>query len=171
MATPDLRSAATTYDQKVAGRLSYSSRENHATGPDSAAAHNARAIVLPAPAVPVTTVNGHDRAPWAISLVMCGRGSAQSGTSGAVTLDARTGSQANAPDHLEPVTTCLAAWVAMKTSAGSWPGHPDRPPVGISPARLRHHNVTSGAAHDWWVNRPLALKEPQPKGLRHRLVP
>ena len=85
MATPDRRSAATIEGQKAPGRLLYSSSETQATGRDSAAAHNARAIVLPAPTGPVATVSGHRCAPWAIISVIRGRCSAQSGTAGAVT--------------------------------------------------------------------------------------
>ena len=90
-ATPDRRSAATTYVQKTLGRLSNSSTVTQAACPGPAAAHNASAIVLPAPAGPVTTVSGHHRLPWAISSVIRGRGTAQSGTPGAVIFDARTG--------------------------------------------------------------------------------
>src|SRR5439155_23329925 len=73
------------------GRLSNSSSPTQATGPGSAVAHKARAIVLPAPGGPVTTVTGHHRVPSAISLVIRGRGTVQPGTPGTVTLDARIG--------------------------------------------------------------------------------
>ena len=58
--------------------------EPQATGLGSAAAHHASAIVLPAPAGAVRTVSGHHRLPWAISWVIRGRGTAQSGAPGAV---------------------------------------------------------------------------------------
>ena len=95
MATPDWRNAATTYDQNTPGRLSNSSSPTQATAPALAAAHRARAIVLPAPGGPVTTVSGHHRVPSAISLVIRGRDTAQSETLGTVILDVRTGSLAN----------------------------------------------------------------------------
>ena len=81
------------------GRLSNSSRQTQATFPGPAAAHNARAIVLPAPAGAVTTVSRHHRLPSAISVVIRGRGSAQPGTPGAVIFDARTGMPAETADR------------------------------------------------------------------------
>ena len=60
-------------------------QRTQAPGPDSAAAHNARAIVLPAPTGPVATVSGHRCVPWAIISVIRGLCSAQPGTAGAVT--------------------------------------------------------------------------------------
>ena len=55
----------------------------------------------------MTTVSGHHRAPWAISLVIRWRGTAQSGTFGAVILDVRMGSP---PEESRPPTAggCLA---------------------------------------------------------------
>src|SRR6201996_9778297 len=94
MATPARCSAATTYDQKTPDRSSWLSRETQATIRDSAAAHNARAIVLPAPPGPVTTVSGHHRVAWVISWPTRGRGTAQSGVPGAVILEGGTGTAA-----------------------------------------------------------------------------
>jgi hypothetical protein len=89
---------------------------DQATGPDSAAAYNARAIVLPAPAGPVTTVSGHRRVPSAISAVIRGRGTTQSGTPGAVIFAARIGSAADIADRLVRVAACPAKRVAIGTS-------------------------------------------------------
>ena len=56
---------------------------------------------MPAPAGPLTTVSRHLRAFSPISLVIRGRGKAQSGIPGGVILDARIGSRAEAAngDH------------------------------------------------------------------------
>src|SRR4029077_11978135 len=97
-------------------RLSKSSRPTQATGPVCAAAHNATAIVLPAPGGPVTTVSGHHRVPSATSFVIRGRCTAQSGTFGAVILDARMGSAADPDDRLPRVDTWLATLTAIATS-------------------------------------------------------
>src|SRR5215468_12176436 len=95
MAMPDRRSASATEDQNALGWLSYSSRLTQAASPGSDAAHDAKAIVLPAPTGPVRTVNGHHRVPWVISWVIRGLRTAQSGTFGAVIFEARTGSLAD----------------------------------------------------------------------------
>src|SRR5215469_2686746 len=97
------------------GRLSYSSRPTQAIRPGSAAAHNATAIVLPAPGGPVTTVSGHHRTPPAISLAIRGRCTTQSGTPGAVIFEARIGSPAGAAVRLVRVIS-WAAWVILDTS-------------------------------------------------------
>src|SRR6266550_3892290 len=110
-------------------RLSKSSRPTQATGPGCAAAHNATAIVLPAPGGPVTTVSGHHRVPSAISPVIRGRRTAHSGTSGTVILDVRIGSPAGPADRLVRPDPRLATWIAIITSrAPTLRRHgPDRP--------------------------------------------
>ena len=92
-ATPAFRRAAATYDQKTLGRLSYSSRVIQAGVYETllAAAHDAMAMVLPAPGGPVTEVS-LPRAPFSMSLSMRGRVIAQPGRPGMVILDIRTGS-------------------------------------------------------------------------------
>src|ERR1700759_4776258 len=105
MATPDRCKAATTYDQKAAGRLSWLSRETQATGRDSVAAHNARAIVLPAPRGPVTTGSGHHRVAWVISWPIRGRGTAQAGVPGAVILEGGIGTAADTGGRRARVAT------------------------------------------------------------------
>ena len=91
------------------GRLSNSSRPTQATVPGSAAAHSARAVVLPAPAGPVTTVSGHHRAPCAISLVIRGRGTTQPGTPGAVIFVATIGTPAETAGRRAQVAARSAA--------------------------------------------------------------
>ncbi len=118
---PDRRNAAATWAQKISGRLSYSSTVTQATVAGSTAAHSARAVVLPAPAGPVTTVSGPRRLPWAISLVIRGRGTAQSGTPGAVILVARIGTSAQTVGLLAWAATCLAAQVAIGSSPVLFP--------------------------------------------------
>ena len=115
-AMPARRSAATTWAQKIFGWLPYPSRPTQATAPGSAAAHDARAIVLPAPAGAVTTVSRCHRLPWAISMVIRGRGTAQSGTPGAVILAARIGTSAETVGLLARAAACLATWAAIGTS-------------------------------------------------------
>ena len=88
--------------------MSYSSSDTQATGPGSAAAHNARAIVLPAPGGPVTTVSGHHRVPRAMSWAIRGRASAQSGTAGAVILATKIGSLPETAARLARAVPCLA---------------------------------------------------------------
>src|SRR5438477_4273588 len=110
MATPDRRSASVAYDQNTPGRSSYSSTFTQATGPGSAAAHSASAIVLPAPGGPVITVSGHHRVPRAISSVILRRGTVQAGTSGAVIFDARIGSPAGPADG--PVSAAVSGSTA-----------------------------------------------------------
>src|SRR5260370_29617955 len=95
--------------------MAKSSRQIQATGPGSTAAHNARAIVLPAPAGPVTTVSGDHRVPSAISWVTRGRCTAQSGTFGTVILDARIGVSAETAGRLARAA-CLTTWAAIGTS-------------------------------------------------------
>ncbi len=123
---PDRRSAATTYNQKSAGRLSYSSRESQATAPGRAAAHKVTAIVLPAPGRPVTTVSGHRRVPRVISVVIRGRWIAQPGTSGTVTLDSRIGLSAGTDPGSGRAIARLAVDIATGTSPppGRQPGPP-----------------------------------------------
>jgi len=55
----------------------------------------------------VTTVSGHHRVPSAISLVIRGRGTAQSGTFGAVILEVRMGSPADTVDRRPRVSAWL----------------------------------------------------------------
>jgi hypothetical protein len=107
--------------------LSNSSRPSQATGPGSAAAHNASAIVLPAPAVAVITVSGHHRLPWAISLVIRGRGTTQSGTPGAVIFAARIGTSAETAGLLARAATWLATRVVIGTSRLPPAQRPDSP--------------------------------------------
>src|SRR6201996_8295286 len=108
MGTPDRCNAATTYDQKTAGRSSWLSSETQATIRDSAAAHNARAIVLPAPRGPVTTVSGNHRVAWVISWPTRGRGTAQSGVPGALILEGGIGMAAETAGRRARVATCVA---------------------------------------------------------------
>lgn len=117
------------------GRLSNSSRPTQATTPGSATAHNARAVVLPAPAGPLTTVSWHHRTPSAMSLVTRGHRTARSGTPGAVIFAAGTGSSADTADRLVRGATWLAPWVAIDTLPGPFfPGQrPDsRGPLAIT---------------------------------------
>ena len=65
----------------------------------------------------MTTVSGHHRVPWAISLVIRGRGTAQSGTPGAVILAARIGTLAETADRLAGGATCPAISAAIGTSS------------------------------------------------------
>ena len=103
-------------------------------------------------------VSGHHRMPWVISVVTRGRWTAQSGTFGAVILEARIGSPWEAAGRLEVVTVCLevvtmclAVRAAIRTSAGVLTG-PTRP----SNQRAYHpcyHQIAAGrdyASHDWW---------------------
>jgi hypothetical protein len=79
------------------------------TVPGWAAAHSARAVVLPAPAGPLTTVSGHHRVPCAISLVIRGRDTAQHGTPGAVILAATIGTPAETAGRRARVASRSAA--------------------------------------------------------------
>src|SRR5260370_1732441 len=93
-----------------------------------AAAHTARAIVLPAPGGPVTVVMG-PRAPRAMSRSIRGRGISHSGTPGTVTLDVRSGSPAPAAGRPWPAVASMAALVAIAI-----PLFPLRdPPAAIPP--------------------------------------
>ena len=65
-------------------------------------------MVLPAPGAPVTTVSGHHRAPSAIRLVIRWRWTAHAGMAGALILDIRIGSPANAADRLARAGARLA---------------------------------------------------------------
>ncbi|SRR6266566_2286502 len=118
------------------GRLSKSSRPTQATGPGCAAAHNATAIVLPAPGGPVTTVSGHHRVPSAISAVIRGRRTAHSGTSGTVILDVRIGSPAGPADRLVRPDPRLATWTAISTSPRSHPPPATDPIVLAGKSRI-----------------------------------
>src|SRR5207247_10143857 len=95
----------------------------------SAAAHCARAIVLPAPGGPVTTVSGHHLVPSAISLVTRGRGTAQPGTPGTVIFDSRIG--VSTPGRRAGSRT-LRARDGGGTARRAW----DRTPVTCGSARL-----------------------------------
>src|SRR3989440_11806197 len=112
------------------GRLSNSSSPTQATGPGSAVAHKARAIVLPEPGGPVTIVSGHHRVPSAISLVIRGRGTAQCGTSGGVIFEVRIGSTEDTVARRPRVD----AWLAPSAVIYVPPGrcreglHPSKPP-------------------------------------------
>src|SRR5271166_2162362 len=75
--------------QKTFGLLSYWSSVTHATGPGLAAAHDATAIVLPAPGGPVITVRG-PAVPSSMRLSRRGRGTIQLGTLGAVIFACKT---------------------------------------------------------------------------------
>src|ERR1700744_4191640 len=111
------RTAATTLDQNTPGRLSNSSSPTQAIRPGSAAAHNASAIVLPAPGGPVTVVSGHDRIPAAIRPVIRSRGTAHSGTTGTVILAARIGWPPEPAGRLPRADIRLGTWaVVMGTS-------------------------------------------------------
>src|SRR5258705_8775120 len=98
------------------GRLSNSSSPTQATGPGSAVAHKARAIVLPEPGGPVTIVSGHHRVPSAISLVIRGRGTAQCGTSGGVIFEVRIGSPPDTAARRPRVDAWLAPSAVIDTS-------------------------------------------------------
>src|SRR5271170_4372787 len=77
-------------------------------------------MVLPEPAGAVTKVSGHHRLPSAISLVIRGRLSAQSGTPGAVILAATIGMPPDTARLPARVATFRATWVAIG-SPGSLP--------------------------------------------------
>ena len=62
-------------------------------------------------------VSRHCRVPSVISLVIRGRGTAQSGTPGAVILAARMGTLAETADRLGGVATCPAISTAIGTSS------------------------------------------------------
>src|SRR5689334_3581319 len=99
-------------------RLSNSSSPTQATGPGSAVAYRARAIVLPAPGGPVTIVSGHHRVPSAISLVIRARGTAQCGTSGGVIFEVRIGSPEGTVARRPRVDAWLAPSAVMYVPPG-----------------------------------------------------
>src|SRR5438067_13556334 len=80
------------------------------------AAHRARAIVLPAPGGPVSAVTGPP-APWAMSAWIRGRGISHSGTTGTVTLDARSGSPAPAACRPESAVSGVVTLVTIATAS------------------------------------------------------
>src|SRR5215471_13563096 len=114
----------------------------HAVAPAAwlAAAHMARAIVLPAPGGPVTVVI-EPRAPAAMSRSIRGRSISQSGVLGTVTLDVRSGSPAPVVCRPEPTVAAMAALVAIaitfshRRARGSHP--PATRPVAPGLARPR----------------------------------
>ena len=90
ISTPARRRASTMYDQNARGRLSYSSRLTQAIGscPAWAVAHEAMAMVLPAPGGPLTRVSG-PCLPASIRLTIRGRETSHGGRVGVVILEAR----------------------------------------------------------------------------------
>src|SRR5205814_4115023 len=105
-----------------------------ASGPPGglAAAHSARAIVLPAPGGPVTVVMG-PRAPRAMSLSSLGRGTSQPGTPGTVILDVRSGSPVPVACRAEPPGEGITATIGITPLVGDDPS-PSRT-VRARPAR------------------------------------
>ena len=98
--------------------------------------------------------------PRAISLVIRGRGTAQTGMSGAVILDARIGSAAEAAAALGPASTCLAALTAIGTSAGD-PGRAGAPALDAKTTALLQVAVSvaigsSPVCLHWSAGRALA---------------
>ena len=124
----------------------------------------------------MTTVSGHDRAPLAISLVIRGRCTAQSGTHGAVIFDARIGtaaaswpSEGAAPRAATLVVTGIsplspAAWAARhgRSHPACRLGHSARSPWR---APRSHHHLTpadsGSASSDWYETEPLTARAPR----------
>src|SRR5262249_24490509 len=97
--------------------------------------------------------------PWAITSAIRGRRTAHLGTFGAVIFDARIGSSSEAAGRLGLITTCLAAWVAMETSAAA-PAGPSGPATSGYLTRTTNEHQTMGDPIILFRRSPGLLKKP-----------